>query len=170
MAGRKYIAPAGAAVVAFGVFVALAQAHVIMVPYFTPAALKVQGLGDSYNSGEPVRFTVVAEGYGSNCHSIEVEATHEGERVSYFKRADDCRFMEIAHGRYNFTRSFEYGSEVGQAGRYTVDIKFEDLIDGAKAEKTEMFTVTQVVHENGTPGRNFTLNLNENLGIKGNPG
>ncbi|WP_415283014.1 hypothetical protein [Candidatus Nitrososphaera sp. FF02] len=163
MAGSKYIAPAGAAAVAFGVFVALAQTHVIFVPYFTQAVLKVQELAGSYDIGEPVRFVVTAEGYGSNCHSLEVQAVHEGERASYFKRADDCRFMEITHGQYNMTRSFEYGSEVGQAGQYTVEIKFEDLVDGTKAVATKTFEVQ------AGQGRNLTLDLNENLGIEGNP-
>jgi hypothetical protein len=137
-----YAAAGGAAAAAFGVFIALAQAHVILVPYFTPVALEVQGLESSYQSGVPAQFTVIAKGYGSNCHSLEVEAMHEGERVSYFKRADDCRFMEITHGQYNFTRSFEYGSEVlGKAGAYTIDIRFEDLVDGTKAETERMFQV-----------------------------
>lgn len=162
---RKYAVAGGAAAAAFGVFVALAQAHVILVPYFTPAVLEVQGLEASYEADGPAQFTVTAKGYGSNCHSLEVQAVHEGERVSYFKRADDCRFMEITHGQYNFTRSFEYGSEVlEKAGAYSVDIRFEDLVDGTKTETVRTFEVEQA------PGRNLTLDLNENLGLQGNPG
>lgn len=164
MAGIKYAIAGGAAAAAFGIFVALAQAQVILVPYFTPAALEVQGLDDSYQVNGPAQFTVVAKGYGSNCHMLEVAATQEGERVSYYKRADDCRFMEITHGRYNLTRSFEYGSEaLGKAGQYTVDIRFEDLADGTRAVTSRTFEVQ------AGPGRNLTLDLNENLGIEGNP-
>lgn len=161
----KYAVAGGAAAAAFGVFVALAQAHIILVPYFTPAVLEVQDLESSYQAGGPARFAVAAKGYGSNCHSLEVEAVHEGERVSYFKRADDCRFIEITHGQYNFTRSFEYGSEVLEKdGTYSVDIRFEDLVDGTAVETSRTFEVEQA------SGRNLTLDLNENLGIEGNPG
>jgi hypothetical protein len=161
----KYAVAGGAAAAAFGIFVALAQTHAILVPYFTPAALEVQGLADSYQTGEQARFTIVANGYGSNCHSLEVQAVHEGERVSYYKRADDCRYMEITHGRYNLTRSFEYGGEVLEnTGPYTVDISFEDLVDGTKAQASRTFQVEQ------GPGRDLTLDLSENLGIEGNPG
>lgn len=164
MARTTYAISGGAAAAAFGVFVALAQAHVILVPYFTPAALEVQGLAASYQEGEQARFTVAAKGYGSNCHMLEVEALQGGERVSYFKRADDCRFMTITHGQYNMTRSFEYGSEVLQkTGQYTVNIKFKDLIDGTSAETIRAFQVAE------GPGRNLTLDLSENLGIEGNP-
>jgi hypothetical protein len=161
---NRYAVAGGAAAAAFGIFVALAQAHVILVPYFTPAALEVQGLAPSYEIGQDARFDVTANGYGSNCHMLEVEAVHGGERVSYFKRADDCRFMEITHGQYNMTRPFEYGTQVLQdTGQYTVDIRFEDLIDGTKAQTSRTFQVEQGA------GRNLTLDLNENLGIEGDP-
>lgn len=161
---KKYAIACGAAAAAFGIFVALAQVHVILVPYFTPAALEVQGLAPSYELGQDALFSVTAKGYGSNCHMLEVEAMHEGERVSYFKRADDCRFMEITHGQYNMTRTFEYRTQVmQQTGSYTVDIRFEDLIDGTKAQTSRRFQVEQ------GEGRNLTLDLNENLGIEGNP-
>ncbi|AIC14279.1 hypothetical protein [Nitrososphaera viennensis] len=132
----------GAAAAVFAMFVALAQTHVIAVPYFTPIALQVDGLKEKYAAGETANFAVTANGYGSNCHSLEVEAMQDGQRASYYKKVDDCRFMTITHGQYNFTRSFDYGSEVmGKAGAYTVDITFKDLVDNREAHVTKMFEV-----------------------------
>jgi hypothetical protein len=136
------VAGGAAAVAAFSIFVALAQTHAIVVPYFTPIGLQVDGLMGKYAAGEKARFSISANGYGSNCHSLQVEATQDGQRASYYKKEDDCRFMTIMHGQYNFTRSFDYGSEVmGKAGSYTVDIKFKDLIDNSEAHVTKTFEV-----------------------------
>jgi hypothetical protein len=137
-------AAAGGAAAVFAIFVALAQTNAIAVPYFTPVALQVDGLKEKYAAGENASFAVTANGYGSNCHSLEVEATHNdnGERASYYNKEDDCRFMTITHGQYNFTRSFDYGSKVmGKAGMYTVDIKFKDLVDNKEARVTKTFEV-----------------------------
>ena len=87
---------------------------------------------------------MAAKGYGSNCHMLQVQATNQnGERASYYKKADDCRFMIITHGPYNFTHSFEYGSEVlGKQGTYVIGIEFQDLVDGNHVSETRSFVVT----------------------------
>jgi len=141
---KKTIAIAGgvAALATFAIFVTLAQTHAIAVPYLTPVGLQVDGLKEKYTAGEKVDFSITANGYGSNCHSLQVETMQDGQRASYYKKEDDCRFMTIIHGQYNFTRSFDYGSEVaGRAGSYTVDIKFKDLVDNREAHDTKMFEV-----------------------------
>ena len=137
-------AAAGGAAVVFAIFIALAQTQAIAVPYFTPVALQVDGLKEKYAAGEKASFSITANGYGSNCHSLQVEATQDGQRASYYKKEDDCRFMTITHGQYNFTRSFDYGSEVmGKAGLYTVDIKFKDLVDNREAHVTKTFELIE---------------------------
>lgn len=136
------VAAAGGAAAVFAIFVALAQTHAISVPYFTPVALQVDGLEEKYAAGEKASFSVTADGYGSNCHSLEIEAKHDGQRTSYYKKEDDCRFMAITHGQYNFTRSFDYGSEVmGKAGTYIVDMQFKDLIDNKQVRVMKTFEV-----------------------------
>ncbi len=141
---KVYAVAGGAGAAAFAAFVALAQAHVIFVPYFTPAVLQVEGLQEEYNNGESASFTVSVKGYGSNCHMLQVEVLdEEGERASYYRRADDCRFMTIAHGQYNLTRAFDYDSStvLGRGGTYELDVQFEDLIDGTKASVKRTFVV-----------------------------
>ena len=139
----KYAIAGGAAAAALGVFVALAQAHVIFVPYFTPATLRIEGLQQRYSVNGDATFTVTADGYGSNCHMLQVEILHEGERAAYYRKADDCRFMEITHGRYNLTRTFDYGGEdvLGREGDYMLQVQFEDLVDGTRASATKTFQV-----------------------------
>jgi hypothetical protein len=133
-----------AAVAAFGVFVALAQAHVIVVPYFTPTMLKLEGLEQTYPVAGKVKFTVAASGYGSNCHMLQAEIQHEGQRKAFYRRADDCRFMTITYGPYNLTRSFEYGGKdvVGEKGTYDLDVEFQDLVvNGSKASIRKTFNI-----------------------------
>jgi len=142
MSWIRYAIPGGLAALVFGIFVVLAQVHAISVPYFTPVALQVDGLKEKYMAGENASFSVTANGYGSNCHSLEVEAKHDGQRVSYYKKEDDCRFMTIAHGQYNFTQSFEYGDKVMEkAGTYNVDMQFKDLVDNKETHITKKFEV-----------------------------
>jgi hypothetical protein len=139
---REYAKYGGATAAIFAVFVVLAQAQAISVPFFTPATVRVDGLVGSYAVNDNATFTVTAHGYGSNCHALQVEVTHDSERKSFFRKADDCRYMEITHGSYNFTRSFEYGGKVlDTKGEYKLDISFEDLIDGRKAALTRNFSV-----------------------------
>lgn len=142
MALRDYAKYGSAAAVTFAVFTAFSQAGVLSVPYFTPAIISIEGLDDAYSAGQRANFVVAAKGYGSNCHMLQAELIHEGERKSFYRKADDCRFMEITHGPYNFTRSFEYGSEVlNSKGGYKLDVYFEDLVDGRKASLSRNFSV-----------------------------
>jgi hypothetical protein len=138
---RDYAKYGGIAAIAFAVFVALAQAQVLNVPYFTPATISIDGLDDAYAEGEKASFVVTAKGYGSNCHMLQAELLHEGERKSFYRKADDCRFMDITHGQYNFTRPFEYDSQLLAKGSYRLDVLFEDLVDGKKASTTRTFNV-----------------------------
>ena len=126
------------------VFVVLAQAHVIFVPYFTPVTLQVEGLQTDYQVGQDVSFRVSVDGYGSNCHMLQVETLdNEGERISFYRRADDCRVMSISHGKYNLTRTFDYDGPtiLANEGTYNLDVRFEDLIDGTKKSSTKSFSV-----------------------------
>ena len=139
---REYAKYGGATAAIFAVFVVLAQAQAINVPFFTPTTVRVDSLGGSYALNDDATFTVTAHGYGSNCHALQIEVTHNGERKSFYRKADDCRYMGITHGSYNFTRSFEYGGKVLDAeGEYKLDVRFEDLIDGRKAALTRNFSV-----------------------------
>jgi len=146
MARIVYVA-AGAAAAIFAIIVALAQSHVIGVPYLTPAALEIQGLQETYGLNDSANFTAMVKGYGSNCHMLQAELLYLGgsseERVSFYRKADDCRFMTITHGPYNMTRSFDYGGEnvLGREGDYKLDVQFEDLIDGTKASATRNLQV-----------------------------
>lgn len=74
---------------------------------------------------------------------LQLQATNRnGEQESFYKKADDCRFMAITHSPYNFTRSFEYGNEVtGKQGSYTLDFEFKDLVDGRDVLTTRSFVV-----------------------------
>jgi hypothetical protein len=141
MALRDYAKYGGIAAIAFAVFVALAQAQVLNVPYFTPATVSIDGLDDAYAEGEGANFVVTAKGYGSNCHMLQAELSHEVERKSFYRKADDCRFMDITHGQYNFTRPFEYDGQLLAKGSYKLDVLFEDLVDGKKASATRTFSV-----------------------------
>lgn len=139
---REYAKYGSITAIIFAVFVALAQAQVISMPYFTPATVRVDGLSDNYDINENATFTITAQGYGSNCHALQVEAVHKGERKSFYRKADDCRYMQITHGPYNFTRSLEYESGVFNAeGKYKLDVLFEDLVDGRKASLTRNFNI-----------------------------
>lgn len=132
-----------AAAVAFGVFVALAQAHAIRVPYFTPTKIELEGLEQTYPAAGNVTFTATVSGYGSNCHMLQAEILFEGERRTFYRKADDCRFMDITSGPYNLTRAFEYGGKevFGQEGAYDLDVSFEDLVNGNKASIRKTFNI-----------------------------
>lgn len=142
MSRLAYVA-AGAAAAVFAIIVALAQSFVIVVPYLTPVALEIWGLQEAYDLNGSANFTATVKGYGSNCHMLQAELLYLGggseERVSYYRKADDCRFMTITHGPYNLTRSFDYGGEnvLGREGDYKLDVQFEDLVDGTKISVTK---------------------------------
>lgn len=137
------ITGAAAVVVALGVFVALAQVHAIHVPYFTPTKIELKGLEQTYPVAGDVAFTATVIGYGSNCHMLQAEILFEGERKTFYKKADDCRFMDIASGPYNLTRSFEYGGKevFGHKGAYDLDVRFEDLVNGNNASIRKTFNI-----------------------------
>jgi hypothetical protein len=143
MAARNYMISAGIVAAVFAIFVTVAQLQAIFVPYFTPTTLQVDGLEQSYGPGKNATFTVSVRGYGSNCHLLQVETRdRDGQRASFYSKADDCRFMTITHGPYNFTRSFDYGSEVfAKPGSYKLDVQFQDLVDGRKTSVTKSFIV-----------------------------
>lgn len=136
---KRYAVIGGITASAFIIFAALAYMQVIFVPYFTPVTLQIEGLRQEYHAGESMTFVVNVNGYGSNCHMLQVEALNQqDERVSYYRKADDCRFMTITHGPYNLTRAFDYDSEkvFGSKGAYKLDVQFEDLVDGTRASAT----------------------------------
>lgn len=143
IASRYYILAGVSAFVLLIIVILLAQLQFIVIPYLTPTILEVQGLKDSYFINDRAVFNITLKGYGSNCHMLEVEAIHRGgERSSYYRKADDCRFMTIMQGPYNFTKSIEYGNEVlGKQGPYKIQIQFEDLVNHTKAAATKSFTV-----------------------------
>lgn len=146
MSKLPYVA-AGAAVAVVAIVVVLAQSYIISVPYLTPVALEIQGIEETYDLNGSANFTATVKGYGSNCHMLQAELLYLGEgseeRMSYYRKADDCRFMTIMHGPYNLTRSFDYGGEnvFGREGAYKLDVQFEDLVDGTKASATRNLRV-----------------------------
>lgn len=143
MKARNYTIAGSVVAAGIAIFVALAQSQTILVPGASPAILEIRGLNGTYSIGEKANFVVTVKGYGSNCHMLQVQAANRnGERESFYKKADDCRFMAITHGPYNFTRSFEYGNEVtGKQGTYALDFEFKDLVDGQVASTTRSFVV-----------------------------
>lgn len=144
IASRYYILAGVSAFMLLMIVIFLAQLQIIVIPYLTPTILEVQGLRDSYSIDDRAAlFNITLKGYGSNCHMLEVEAIGQGgERSSYYRKADDCRFMTIMQGPYNFTKSIDYGNEVlGKQGSYKLHIQFEDLVNHNKAAATKSFTV-----------------------------
>ena len=99
MAARNYAIAGAWATGAFATFVILAQSHVILIPYLTPTVLEIRGLKAAYSVDDRATFDVIVKGFGSNCHMLQVVATSQsGDRVSFYKKADDCRFMTVMHG------------------------------------------------------------------------
>jgi hypothetical protein len=158
---QKAVISAGVLGSCLGIFILLAQTHVIYAAYLTPIKLTVADLNTSYSTGQNATLTINVDGYGSNCHLLEVTTTnHDGEHVSYYKKADDCRFMEINHGPLNFAKSLTIdGRTLEKAGAYTVDITFEDLVDGGQAHTTTTFEVEQ---PKPAP-REFSVNITESV-------
>lgn len=122
------------AAIAFSIFAVFAQTQALYVPILTPTTMAFEGLQAKYRINDTLSYAIDVKGYGSNCHQLEVITTYNGaktNRVDYYSKADDCRFMTITHGPYNFTRSFSYGGKsiFGKEGNYTVDATFTDLID-----------------------------------------
>jgi hypothetical protein len=125
------------AAIAVGVFVALAQAHAVSVPYLTPTRVEFQGLEDRYPVNSSMNYAVSLKGYGSNCINFDAQLVRENyslpggtERTAYFDQTQDCRKINISQGPYNYTRIFSYsGSTIlGKPGGYRVDVEVLDQI------------------------------------------
>ena len=145
---RRLVLGAISTAIAFSIFMILAQTQTLSVPIFTPTTVLIEGLQEKYNVYETVNFVVKIEGYGSNCHQLEVstsilDAAHIN-RVAYYSKADDCRFMAITHGPYNFTKAFSYGGGgaiFNKEGTYTIDATFNDLVDHHSVRVKRSFTI-----------------------------
>lgn len=131
-----------------GVLIALAYQHTIVVPYLSPTIVIVDGLRPEYEQGDMVNYNVKVSGYGSNCLSLELRTYrisngNEDDAVYYYKKADDCKHMEISYSQYNYTRAFTYGGPpiTGTPGKYKVTIDFIDLVSNQKASTNGFFTV-----------------------------
>jgi len=151
------VAAAAAAAVAFGAFVALAQAHAIFVPYFTPTRIEFESLEDQYPVNGSMSYSICLKGYGSNCIAFEAGIFREDgpdeERVAYYSQVQDCRIIDVSQGPYNYTRSFSYSGDtvLGKPGDYMVDVDVLDQETGQKYAETRSFIV------------GFFLNLNIDL-------
>lgn len=138
-----------AAAIAFGGFVALAQAHAIFVPYFTPTRIEFQGLQDRYPASGSMSYDISVKGYGSNCIAFKAEVLREDnslaggqESVAYFNRIQDCRIINISQGPYNYSQSFSYGDIVlAKPGDYRVDVEVLDQITKQNHTDTRSFRV-----------------------------
>lgn len=139
-----------AAIAVFGLFIALAQAQVILVPFFTPARIEFQGLQDQYVMNGSMIYTISLKGYGSNCIAFEAGIFRQDsslpageERVAYYNQVQDCRKIDILRGQYNYTKSFSYSgnSVLGKPGDYRVDVGVFDQITRQNYNKTHSFIV-----------------------------
>jgi hypothetical protein len=143
------IASAGGAVAIIGLFVALAYQHAIVVPLLSPTIITVEGLRSEYEKGGMINYDIEVNGYGSNCHSLEVRTflvsntDQKDPEVYFYKKADDCKHMDISFSPYNYTRAFTYGGPpiIGTPGSYKVTIDFVDLVNSQKASTNRFFTV-----------------------------
>lgn len=130
------------------IFIVLALAQIIPIPYVTPTTIEITGISTRYPVNGTLTFAVKAKGYGSNCLGLEVQTVRQNstlgtERAAYYQKTDDCRFMTLKQGPYNFTRQFEYSGPVimGKAGIYEIDAKFTDLVNGRIAKTSQKFNV-----------------------------
>lgn len=146
---RSVAIVAAAVAVAFGAFVALAQAHAIFVPYFTPARIEFEGLEDRYPVNGSMSYSVSLKGYGSNCIAFDAGIFREDrpneERVAYYSQTQDCRTIDVSQGHYNYTRSFSYRGDtvLGKPGDYRVDVNAFDQITGQKYAESRPFIVIE---------------------------
>jgi len=136
-------------VVIVALFVALAYQHFIIIPYLSPTTITVNGLNAQYPAGATLSYTVKVDGYGSNCLSMTSKTflvtSGQDKEVYFYKKADDCKHMDISYGQYNYIRTLTYGGQpiTGAVGQYKVVIDFVDLMNGQKASKTAFFTILQ---------------------------
>ncbi|HEU4605153.1 MAG TPA: hypothetical protein VFS46_02825 [Nitrososphaera sp.] len=145
------IAFTGAVAVAFGTFIALAQAHVIFVPHFTPMHIEFQGLEGRYPANGSMNYSISLEGYGSNCIAFEAEVVRENsslpeeeEQAAYYGQIQDCRVIKVSEGPYNYTRSFTYGGAVlGRPGNYQIIVDVFDQITRQNYTDSSSFIVVE---------------------------
>jgi len=141
-------AAAGTAAI-IALFAVLAYQHFIIVPYLSQPIVALEGLGAHYPVGGTLSYKVKVDGYGSNCLSMTSKTflvtSGQDKEVYFYKKADDCKHMDISYGQYNYIRTLTYGGEpiTGAAGQYKIVIDFVDLINGQKASKTAFFTIVQ---------------------------
>jgi hypothetical protein len=138
------------AATSFGVFVFLAQSQVIIIPYFTSTTIQFENLKENYVLGEQISYTIRVKGYGSNCVSLKVSTAYYiiggNENVFYFYKADDCRYVTITQGLYNYTRTFNYAGagDLNRIGLYTIEAEFFDRINGQRHLASKSFTIKAV--------------------------
>ena len=143
----RIIAAVAAAAVAFSAFVALAQAHAIFAPYFTPTRIDFQGLEDQYPVNGSMNYEISVKGYGSNCIAFEAQMVRESselqEQAAYYGEIQDCRKIEISQGPYNYTQSFSYGGPVvlNEPGNYHINVGVFDQITRQNYADTRSFIV-----------------------------
>jgi hypothetical protein len=144
---KPFLTVGAAAAVAVGVFVALAQAHAISVPYLTPMRIEFKGLDAQYPVNGSMGYAISVKGYGSNCLDFEAQVIHEEskDRVAYFGEVEDCRKIEIAQGPYNYTQSFSYSGAtvLGRPGDYRIEVGVTDQITGQRHNETRPFIVVE---------------------------
>lgn len=132
---------------AIGIFVAMAQAQAIFVPYLTPTRLEFSGLENEYPVNGTMNYSISLKGYGSNCIDFQAQVIREqgNERVAYFGEVQDCRKIEIAQGAYNYTKSFTYtgNTVLGVAGSYYVQVSVRDQITGQNHSEIRTFIVSE---------------------------
>lgn len=136
-----------AAAVSVGIFVAMAQAQAIFVPYLTPTRIEFSGLESEYPVNGTMNYSISLRGYGSNCIDFKAEVIREmdNERVAYFEQVQDCRKIETAYGAYNYTKSFSYtGSTVLEvAGSYQILVNVHDQITNQNHSEMRPFIVVE---------------------------
>lgn len=148
--GATIIVSSGIAIAFFGVFVAIAQSYIIIVPYFTPTLIEFETLQERYPVNGSISYTVSLRGYGSNCIAFKVEMFREigslsegRETVAYWSQIQDCRTIELAQGPYNYSKNFTYSGYtiLGKPGKYQINVEVFDQITKQKSVSTKQFYV-----------------------------
>jgi hypothetical protein len=141
---------AGIVAIGFSIFIFLAQAQVIFVPYFTPTYIEFEGLQEQYPINGSMTYVISLMGFGSNCIAFKMEMLREDtitggeERIAYFNKIDDCRTIQISQGPYNYSRDFSYsGSVLGKPGDYRVYVNVFDEITRQNATDNRPFKIVE---------------------------
>jgi hypothetical protein len=139
-------------IVAFGIFVALAQAQIIFVSYFTPTYIEFERLQKEYPLNGSMNFSVSLKGFGSNCIAFKMEmlrkessAAGSEEQVAYHNKIDDCRKIQISQRPYNYSQDFSYSGPVvlGKTGEYKVQVNVFDEITKQNSTSIQRFMVVK---------------------------